>query len=147
MPADGKIKALDMNSNFVAVGREAWAKAGVAHKIDFIEGPATASLQAMIDAGESDTYDIVFIDANKNDYLTYYEQLLKLVRVGGIIAVDNTLFDGTALGPIDFNLADTDEERYIKPIRQLNRLIQSDDRVAAVMSIIADGVYLVRKLK
>lgn len=139
MPDDGVIKALDVSRDFADVGVEAWRKAGVDKKIDFIEGPAAASMQRLLDDGDAGTYDFVFIDANKEQYPEYYELALQLVRTGGVIAVDNTLMHGDI---VDAPASDA----FIAQLRKTNDTIKTDKRVSAVMSIIADGVYFVRKL-
>jgi predicted O-methyltransferase YrrM len=139
MPDDGIIRALDVSREFPEVGFEAWKAAGVDKKIDFIEGPAAASMQRLLDQGEAGTYDFVFIDANKDQYPEYYELALQLVRKGGVIAVDNTLLHGRVVE------ADASDE-LVEPLRKTNAMINADKRVSAVMSTIADGVFFVRKL-
>lgn len=143
LPPGGIIRALDVSSEFAQVGMEAWKSEGVADKVDFMVGPAAASMEKLLaQPGEAETYDFVFIDANKDGYPTYYELALKLLRKGGVIAVDNTLMHGAAV------------EEHLKPnshpdaagVVALNATIKKDPRVAAVMTIMADGVYFVRKL-
>ncbi|KAL7696396.1 O-methyltransferase family protein [Lotmaria passim] len=139
LPEDGLIRALDISREFASIGFEAWKAAGVDKKIDFIEGPAAASMQRLLDQGEAGTYDFIFIDANKDQYPEYYELSLQLVRKGGVIALDNTLLHG--------DVVDADESKELaRTTRKTNEIIKADPRVSAVMSTIADGVYFVRKL-
>lgn len=138
----GIVRALDITEEFVEVGRRAWEAAGVADRIDFRVAPAADSLRALLaQEGEAGTYDFIYIDANKDQYVEYYELGLQLLRPGGVIAVDNTIFHG---------LVTSEEKRSESPnaagVHALNEVIRQDDRVAAVMTLLADGVYFVRKL-
>ncbi|KPA79631.1 O-methyltransferase family protein [Leptomonas pyrrhocoris] len=139
MPDDGVIRALDVSREYAGIGFEAWKKAGVDKKIDFIEGPAAASMQRFLDEGEAGTYDFIFIDANKEQYPEYYDLAVPLLRKGGVIVVDNTLMFGRVVEK-DPSVQDTDA------LSKTNEMIRADKRVSAVMSIIGDGVYFARKL-
>ena len=97
MGPSGKVTALDVSEEFTNVARKHWAKAGIADQIDLRLGPATESIEKLIALGESDTYDFAFIDANKTGYDAYYEGALKLVRKGGLIAIDNVLWGGNVI--------------------------------------------------
>ena len=113
LPADGKIVALDISEEvcvlgtmkliflfkFTAEGKKAWEEAGVSHKVDLRLGSAVETLQSLVNNGEEGTYDFAYIDCNKSDYDSYYELCLKLLRVGGIIAVDNVLWHGKVMAP------------------------------------------------
>jgi predicted O-methyltransferase YrrM len=91
LPTDGTVIACDVSTEWTAVGQPFWRKAGVADRIDLRIGPGLETLDALLAAGEAGRFDFAFIDADKPNYPLYYERLLKLVRRGGLIAVDNTL--------------------------------------------------------
>ena len=105
MPADGRLLAFDVSEEFTAIARHYWREAGLESHIELRLGPALASLDALIDAGEAGRHDMVFIDADKQNYLAYYERALTLLRPGGLVAVDNVLWDGKVADP-----GDTSEE-------------------------------------
>lgn len=138
LPIDGKVVACDLSEEYTRVARRHWAEAGVAGKIDLRIGPAAATLEAMICAGESAQYDFVFIDADKTGYPAYYEQSLKLVRKGGVIALDNMLKDGRVWDP-----AATDADTAA--LRWTSEFIHRDERVDALLLSIADGVTIAVK--
>ena len=135
----GKVIALDVSEDFTAVARRHWAKAGVADRIDLRLQRATESLKALVAAGESNTFDFAFIDADKANYDAYYEYALKLVRRGGLIAIDNVLWQGQVLDS-------TDQSANTVAIRAINRKIHDDSRVEASMVPIGDGLTLALKL-
>jgi caffeoyl-CoA O-methyltransferase len=134
LPDDGQIVCCDVSREWTDVARRTWQDAGVAHKVDLRLAPATETLSAMIDAGEEGSFDFAFIDANKGDYPAYYEAALRLVRRGGLIAIDNTLRAGRVLDPQD---DDT------KVIAALNAKIATDERVEVAMVPMSDGLTLV----
>jgi predicted O-methyltransferase YrrM len=139
LPADGKIIACDVNEEYGAIARNTWREAGVDGKIDLRIGPALATLDGLIADGQAGSFDIVFIDADKQNYSNYYERALQLVRRGGLIATDNTLWDGSVIDPTD---TDPDTEA----IRAFNRKLHTDDRIALTLATIGDGVTLACKL-
>jgi predicted O-methyltransferase YrrM len=135
----GEVHALDVDDAWLdAGGRRAWLEAGVSDRIKFVKGPAVASMKALLGSHRG-AIDFVFVDANKSDYLEYYELGIELLRTGGVIAVDNVLWHGKAQDP---PAGDADS----LVISSLNQRIRADPRVKAVMLGIADGVYLARKL-
>ena len=138
MGPEGRVLALDVSEEFTAVARRHWAKAGVADRIELRLRPAADSLKELVAAGESGTFDFAFIDADKANYDTYYEYALKLVRRGGLIAIDNVLWDGKVIDPSD-KTADT------AAIRALNEKVHGDQRVDAVLAPIGDGLTLALK--
>lgn len=141
LPADGKVIGLDVSSEYAETARPYWASAGVADKIDFRVGPAVASLQKLVDEGHVNSFDFVFIDADKSNYDAYYELALQLVKPGtGVIAVDNVLWSGRVHPVAPDASVDT------RALANLNAKIKADKRVAAMMLPIADGVYLVRRI-
>eukprot|EP01061_Rhynchopus_euleeides_P018854 TRINITY_DN3108_c0_g1_i3.p2 TRINITY_DN3108_c0_g1~~TRINITY_DN3108_c0_g1_i3.p2 ORF type:complete len:225 (+),score=107.73 TRINITY_DN3108_c0_g1_i3:64-738(+) len=140
LPADGKVVALDINDDYVQFGKETWKAAGVDSKIDLRIGNAQQTVQQIVDTeGEPGTFDFAFIDADKVGYDCYYEASLKLMRKGGVIAVDNVLWHGKI---IDTTNPDADT----KALQDLNEKLKKDPRVSAMMIPVADGVYLARKL-
>ena len=138
LPPDGRIVACDVSEEWTSVARRYWKKAGVDGKIDLRLGPATATLDALLAAGEAGSYDFAFIDADKGGYRDYYERCLELVRTGGLIATDNTLWSGDVANP---------ENR--KPdtvsLRAYNDLLHRDERVDVALVPIGDGLTLARK--
>jgi len=135
LPADGRLIACDVNEETTAVARRYWREAGVADKIDLHLAPALETLDALIAEGQEGSFDFVFIDADKTNYDAYYEHALKLLREGGLLAVDNVLWDGAV---IDSNAKDPDTEA----IRALNAKIASDQRVSCSMLPLGDGLTL-----
>ena len=138
LPANGNIIACDINSEWTDIARRYWHKAGVLDRIQLMLAPANETLDALIKDGQSGKYDFVFIDADKSNYLDYYEKSLKLIREGGIIAIDNVLWDG-AVADNAINDLDT------KAIRQLNDHLHHDTRIELSMLPVADGLTLARK--
>jgi caffeoyl-CoA O-methyltransferase len=137
LPADGKIVALDISKDFTDRARPIWKEAGVEGKIDLRIGPALDSLDTMIAAKEG-PFDFAFIDADKPNYDGYYERVLKLLRPGGLIAIDNVLWSGAVA-----DSANTDEST--KALRALNIKIHGDSRVDMALATIGDGVMLAVK--
>lgn len=138
LPADGQLVACDVSEEFTNVARRYWREAGVESKIDLRLGPALATLNALIAQGGRGTYDFAFIDADKSNYDGYYERCLELVRSGGLIAVDNTLWSGAVA---DLSKQDPDT----RAIRDLNAKITDDSRVTSSLVPIGDGLLLARK--
>ena len=137
LPDDGKILACDISDEFSRVGVPHWQAAGVTHKIDLQLAPALATLDARIKAGEQGQYDFAFIDADKSSYDAYYERCLLLLRRGGLIAIDNTLWSGKVAAPS----ADADTQA----LQALNIKLHRDERVDMSMLPIGDGLTLARK--
>lgn len=138
LPADGRIVACDISETFTAVGRRYWAEAGVADKIDLRLGPALATLDALLNADGAGAFDFMFVDADKENYLNYYERGLSLLRPGGLMAIDNVLWNG---GVAD--RAQNDDET--RAIRALNDRVHGDARVSLSLVPIGDGLTLARK--
>ena len=134
LPDDGRLLCLDVSREWTDIAREAWADAGVADRIELRLAPAADSLAAL----ESDSVDLAFIDADKPGYDTYYEGCLRVVRLGGLVVVDNVLWSGRVADP-------DDDDESTRHIRALNEKIVSDDRVDHVLLPLADGVTLARR--
>jgi predicted O-methyltransferase YrrM len=139
LPPDGRVVACDVNAEWTAIGRKHWERAGVADRIDLRLAPALETLDQLLAAGEAGRYDFAFIDADKGNYLAYYERCLELLRKGGLIAIDNTLWSGHVADP-------SRNEKDTVAIRALNDFVQADERVFHAMLAIADGVTLALKL-
>ncbi len=135
----GKVIACDVSEEYTSRARRTWAEAGVADRVDLRLGPALESLDAMLAAGESGTFDFAFIDADKKNYSNYYERALALLRPGGLIAVDNVLWDGDVVNPASDD-ADT------QAIRAFNSKLHEDSRVSLSLIPLGDGLTLACKL-
>lgn len=138
LPEDGEIVACDISAEWTATARQYWEEAGVADKVDLRLGSAVETLKQLIKEGQANRFDFAFIDADKRNYDAYYEHCLKLVRPGGLIAIDNVLRHGAV---IDKAVQDEDT----KAIRALNVKIHADTRVDISLVPIADGLTLVLK--
>lgn len=138
LPADGRLVACDINLEWTDMARRYWQQAGVHKNIELLLAPADKTLQKLIDNGNANSFDFAFIDADKTHYLTYYEKCLKLIRRGGVIAIDNTLWSGHVADP-EVNDADT------VAIREFNDALHSDSRVDISLLPIGDGLTLARK--
>ena len=135
LPEEGEIIACDISEEWTALGKKKWEQAGVAHKINLRLAPAVDTLDALLADGQEGSFDFAFIDADKTNYPAYYEKCLKLVRKGGVIAIDNVLWGGSV---IDSERNDEDT----KAIRKLNEFIANDKRVSLSMVPIGDGLTL-----
>jgi predicted O-methyltransferase YrrM len=130
--------ALDVNDEWTSIARHYWNEAGVLNKIALRIAPAVDSLDHLVSAGMSGTFDLAFIDADKANYDRYYEMCLVLLRKGGIVLVDNTLWSGKVA---DASIGDDDT----KAIRALNEKIGQDERVEQVLLTIGDGLTMAVK--
>ena len=138
MPAHGRIITLDVNDEWTEIGRRHWAKAGLDGRIDLRLGLAMESIEQLFEEGEEQSFDLVYIDAEKKRYPDYYEAALDLLRPGGLVALDNMLWGGAVADP-------EDHSRQTETLRSLTRTIQSDRRVTPVLLPIGDGLMLARK--
>lgn len=138
LPEDGRVLACDVSDEYTRIGKPYWAQAGVAHKIDLRLAPALQTLDERLAAGETAQYDFAFIDADKSGYATYYERCLSLLRPGGLIVFDNTLWSG-AVASETGNDADT------AALRALNDKLHRDERIDLSLLPLGDGVTLARK--
>jgi predicted O-methyltransferase YrrM len=133
LPADGRVVCCDISEEWTAIARRFWDKAGVTHKIELRLGPALETLKEL-----KGPYDFAFIDADKGNYANYYEACLQLVRRGGIIAVDNTLWSGWVADP---KRRDDDT----RALRAFNDKLHRDERVSLSLLSLGDGVTLALK--
>ena len=139
MPLGGQVIACDVSEEYTAIARNTWREAGVEDKIDLRLAPALETLDGLIAAGHSGTFDFAFLDADKQHYAHYYDRALTLLRPGGLIAVDNVLWDGAVADPTD---TDPDTEA----IRAFNRKLHADERIALTLVTMGDGLTLACKL-
>jgi hypothetical protein len=130
--------ACDVSDEYTQVARRHWEAAGVADRIDLRIAPAAETLEALLEEGQAGTFDFSFIDADKAAYDTYYEQSLRLLRPGGVIALDNMFRDGRVTDP-------TIEDESVRAIQELNEKLHQDERVELTMLPLADGVTLAMK--
>lgn len=138
MPADGRLLACDISEEYTSIARRHWQAAGVADRIDLVIAPAEETLDARLAADEAGRYDFAFIDADKTGYLAYYERLIELVRPGGLIVVDNTLWGGEVANP-----ANCDAETAA--LREFNDVILADSRIDLSLLPVGDGLTLARR--
>jgi len=137
MPADGRLVALDVSKEYTDKARGYWKEAGVEGKIDLRLGSGLDALDKMIANGEG-PIDLAFIDADKSNYDGYYERVLKLLRPGGLVALDNMLWSGSVADP---KITDADTSA----LRALNAKIHADARVDMALATVGDGVMLAVK--
>ena len=138
LTGDVKIIAADVSVEWTNVARKYWKKAGVDGRIELRLGPAVETLEQLLKAGEASRFDLMFIDADKSSYDTYYEGGLKLLRAGGVMLIDNVLWSGSVADP---SIKDEDTSA----LRALNKKIMADARVDLVMVPICDGVTMALK--
>jgi predicted O-methyltransferase YrrM len=138
LPEDGNIIALDVSEEWTAVARRYWKKAGVDRKIDLRLGPALDALDTLITQRQSGRFDFAFIDADKGNYLGYYERCLELVRAGGLIAVDNTLWSGDVADPAN-------QKPDTVSLRAFNDALHRDERIDLALLPVGDGLTLALK--
>lgn len=134
LPADGRLVCCDVSEEWTAIGRKAWASAGVGDRIDLRIAPALDTIAALPSDAE---FDVAFIDADKPNYANYFDALLPRMRPNGAILVDNVLWDGNVL-------KDGGDENTLA-IKAFNDKIAADDRVDVVMLPVADGLTICRK--
>lgn len=140
LPQDGRVIACDLNRQWTDIAKRYWHKAGVGDKIDLRLAPARQTLEELLaNKAAAASFDFAFIDADKVNYDIYYEYCLQLIRPGGLIAVDNVLWDGAVA---EETVDDVDTEA----IRALNSKIHADPRVELSLVPIADGLTLARKM-
>lgn len=146
LPSDGKVLALDVSREYYELGLPIIEKAGVAHKIDFREGHALPLLDQLIqDENNKGAFDFVFVDADKDNYLNYHERVIDLVKVGGLIGYDNTLWFGSVAAPDDAPMLD-----FVKRLRghviEINKYLANDSRVEICQLPVGDGITLCRRI-
>ncbi|MFV2030645.1 class I SAM-dependent methyltransferase [Neisseria sp. S1] len=140
LPPHGKITACDINVSFTDIARQSWERAGVADKITLHIQPALLTLEELLDDGEAESYDIAFIDADKPPTPQYYEYCLRLVRKGGLIAIDNVLLNGRVINP-----PAADNPPSLKILQDFNESLPHDTRIIPITLPVGDGLTLLLK--
>ncbi|MBT7957217.1 MAG: SAM-dependent methyltransferase [Rhodospirillaceae bacterium] len=138
LPDDGELVTCDMVEDYTDIAEHYWREATVDHKITLRLGPAPETVKALLDEGKAEKFDLVFIDANKKDYDTYYEHALQLVRQGGLIAMDNMFWDGRVLDQ-------DDNEKSTVALRALIKKLHDDERITLSILPLDDGLALAIK--
>ncbi|MDB9518876.1 class I SAM-dependent methyltransferase [Roseofilum reptotaenium CS-1145] len=138
LPPEGRIVACDVDAEVTNIARRYWQKAGVSDRIDLRLAPALNTLDQLIANGEEHTFDFTFIDADKRNYINYYEKALTLVRPGGMIAIDNVLWSGKVADP------QVNDPRT-ESLRAFNQSLQKDERIELSLVPIGDGLTLAWK--
>lgn len=139
LPLDGGLVACDVNEEWTRIARRYWSEAGLSGRIELRLGDARTTLAALLAERGPGAFDFAFIDADKPAYDAYYEACLRLVRPGGLIAIDNVLWSGAVADPKEQD-ADT------AALRALNLKIRDDPRVESCLLTVGDGIMLVRPL-
>ena len=138
LPSTARIVCCDVSDEWTSIARRYWTEAGVSRRIDLRLGKAVATLDQLLAEGAGATFDFAFIDADKKNYANYYERVLKLLKPGGVVAVDNVLWSGKVADPAD-------ESDTTRVIRAFNKKLHADRRVSVAMLPIGDGLTLARK--
>ncbi|KAG8656995.1 probable caffeoyl-CoA O-methyltransferase At4g26220 [Manihot esculenta] len=145
IPDDGKITAIDINRTTYEMGLPIMKKAGVEHKINFIESPALPVLDKLLEDKEKEgSIDFAFVDADKGNYKNYHERLMKLIKIGGIVVYDNTLWGGTVVLPED-DVPEFEREGR-KSALEFNQKISADPRVEICLAPLGDGITICRRI-
>ncbi|KAK2410811.1 putative caffeoyl-CoA O-methyltransferase [Trifolium repens] len=146
LPSDGKVLALDITREYYELGLPMIEKAGVNHKIDFREGPALLLLDQLLqDENNKGTFDFVFVDADKNNYINYHKKVIDLVKVGGLIGYDNTLWSGSVALPPDAPMLDI-IRNYRGHVVEVNKYLAQDSRIDICQLTVGDGITLCRRI-
>ncbi len=138
MPEHGRLICCDTNKQWTTLAQHYWILAGVENKIELRLAPALDTLDGLLSEGQAGQFDFAFIDADKQNYLNYYDRCLQLLRPGGLIAVDNTLWNGAVADP-------ENNESNTQAIRGFNHTIYKDKRISLSLVPIGDGLTLARK--
>lgn len=139
LPEDGEVIACDTDAEKTAIATNFWKRAGVDSKITLKLGPALETLDGLLASGAQGSFDLAFLDADKTEYQAYYERCLKLLRVGGVILVDNVLWGGAVIDPAD-------QSEDTRAIRAFNEFVHGDSRVHLSLLPLGDGLTLAMKL-
>ncbi len=137
LPIDGRLVCCDVSREWTDIARQTWERAGVADRVELRLGPATQTLDGLLDEGAAASFDFAFIDADKSSYDGYVERALRLVRPGGLIAIDNVLWSGRVADP-------SADDANTEAIRALNTRLATDERVDVALVPIGDGLTLLR---
>lgn len=135
LPPEGELLACDTSEEWTRIARRYWERDGVAGRIRLALGPAAETLRAL---PEEERFDLAFVDADKESYLVYYEEILRRLRPGGLLLADNVLWGGRVIDA-------SDSEASTRAIREFNEHVAKDERVDRVMLPVADGLTIARK--
>lgn len=135
---EGRLVCCDRSATWTAIASRYWVEAGLADRIELRLGPALASLDALLAEGAADSFDFAFVDAAKDEYPAYFERVIRLVRPGGLVAIDNVFLGGSVADPG----ADTPA---VRAVRALNARLAADPDLAVAVVPIRDGMTLVRR--
>ena len=138
LPPGGRLVCCDLSEEWTAIGEPFWREAGVRERIDVSVGPALETLDRLLAQGEAGRFDLAFVDADKENYLGYYERCLRLLRQGGLILFDNTLWDGAVADP-------QKQDPETQAIRALNDALHEDRRISLSLVPIGDGLSVARR--
>jgi predicted O-methyltransferase YrrM len=138
LPKDGKLICCDVSEEWTNIGKDFWLEAGVGSKIDLRLAPALQTLKGLVQEGQAGTFDFAFIDADKMGYDSYYEVCLELLRPGGLIVLDNMLWDG-AVADLEI------QDETTCALRALNEKVSKDGRVNSCLLTVGDGLMMARK--
>jgi len=139
LPETGRIIACDVSEEYTSIARRYWEKAGIANRVDLRLAPAVETLDNLLKHDKAaETFDMAFIDADKENYLVYYDRMLKLLRPGGLMLVDNVLLSGLPADP-EHHDSNTDA------IREFNAFLFQDERIDLSLLPLADGLTIARK--
>ncbi|XP_042975118.1 probable caffeoyl-CoA O-methyltransferase At4g26220 isoform X1 [Carya illinoinensis] len=145
IPEDCKITAIDVNRETFEIGLPIIKKAGVADKIDFIESEALPALDQLLQNTENEgSFDFAFVDADKGNYWNYHERMMKLLKVGGVVVYDNTLWSGTVI--LSDELVPENLKQWKEPIIEFNKLVAADPRVQLSHASVGDGMAICTRL-
>jgi predicted O-methyltransferase YrrM len=139
MPAQGQSTCLDISEEWTTIAQRYWIRAGLADRIHLHLRPASETLESLIRDGWSGDYDMAFIDADKTGYIDYYEACITLLRPGGLVLIDNTLWDGEVVLPED------KQDEDARAICAFNKHVHADERVDISLVPIGDGLTIARK--
>ena len=138
MEADGRVVTCEIDEAIATTAKRHWRHADIADKIELRLGPALEALDAILAQGRHERFDMAFIDADKENYIAYYERLLELLRPGGLIIVDNVLWGGSVADP-------TDQDKDTVAIRAFNEHVRQDERIVLSLVPMGDGLTLALK--
>ena len=138
LPTDGVLVACDISEEYTAIAKRYWRLADVQDKIDLRIAPALETLDSLLESGQAETFDFAFVDADKANYSNYYDRALKLLRPGGLMAIDNVLWSGRVA-----DIQSTD--KIVQTMRIFNQKVAHDDRVQVSLLPLGDGITLALK--
>jgi len=138
LPIDGVLVACDISEEYTAIAKRYWQQAGVQDKIDLRIAPALQTLDSLLESGQAETFDFAFVDADKANYSNYYDRALKLLRPGGLMAIDNVLWSGRVADP-------QSTDKIVQTMRVFNQKVAQDDRVQVSLLPLGDGITLALK--